>query len=235
MEAEPMPVPIPDYEAEPMPVPIPDYESEPMPEDDGWGLDPSPGAPASNNALPPGTGVPPGALYEGRIGNPEIDSLLNEMDNYLMDSGIPIEIINAEKLTYLPRRWIYAIPPRELWPNIVPTARLFLWLTYEMGAPLSARGYRPPDYNLEVKGSSRSLHQWFSAIDIRVASPNATTERRRKLAILGAELYLNNGSEFELGLGVYGSKTPSNIHIDTGMKKRFWRDSGVWLEKIANA
>jgi len=34
---------------------------------------------------------------------------------------------------------------------------------------------------------------------------------------------------------VYGKATPSNIHLDTGFRRRTWRDAQIWIDRIRDA
>jgi len=139
-----------------------------------------------------------------------------------------------------------AVPPSGLWPNIVPTLRVYEALRAAMGVPLTLRCYRPPDYNRAVKGASRSLHQWFGALDVY-----APVDERQRLAHLAAAVYLAGDGvwrrpalamreEIEavstdlqtLGLGIYGFPWPSNIHIDTGWRRRTWDDARSFIDEV---
>ena len=58
------------------------------------------------------------------------------------------------------------MPPREIWPNVVPTILLLDTLRREIGAPIRIlSGYRAPEYNRAVGGVGRSQHQDFRALD----------------------------------------------------------------------
>jgi len=198
----------------------------------GGGLSPAPGPPAGPDVQAPGAGQPPEPIIVGQATNPEVGALLAELDQYLRNAGISTDLIDAQELTRLPKWSRQGIPPRSLWPNIVPTARLYQELRARMRQPLSVRAYRPPEYNELVNGAERSQHQWFSAMDVRVPSSVATSDLRRELALQGARLYLELGEPFQIGLGVYGANTPSNIHIDAGYQRRTWRDAKAWIDRV---
>ena len=198
----------------------------------GAGLSPAPGPPAGPDVQAPGVGDPPDPIIVGQRDNPEVAALLEELDQYLRNAGISTDLLSADDLTRLPQWSRQGIPPRSLWPNIVPTARLYQELRARMRQPLSVRAYRPPEYNELVNGAERSQHQWFSAMDVRVPSSVATSDLRRELALQGARLYLELGEPFQIGLGVYGANTPSNIHIDAGYQRRTWRDAKAWIDRV---
>lgn len=140
-----------------------------------------------------------------------------------------------------------AVPPSGLWPNIVPTLRVYELLRASMGVPLALRGYRPPDYNRAVGGASQSVHMWYGALDVY-----APVDHRTTLAETAASIYLAAkdgvwrgaaramredieaiGSDIEtLGLGIYGFPYASNIHIDTGYRRRVWGETPDWIRKV---
>jgi len=182
----------------------------------------------------PGQGSPMESLLEGKAG-PAVDQLHAELDDYLRRAGIDTGQVSAVDLTWLPASMKYAIPPRELWPNIVPTARIVQELNRRMGYNLAIRGYRPPWYNTQQKGSKNSTHQWFSAVDLRVppeVEENRAAERRR-LAEETVRVFVELGDEYQIGMGVYGSTTPSNVHIDTMKNRRTWEEAQDWIDKAA--
>lgn len=60
-------------------------------------------------------------------------------------------------------------PPRELWPNVIPLARLLDAFRARVGFPVVFNSvYRSPAYNKAIGGASGSLHMQFKAADIVV-------------------------------------------------------------------
>ena len=173
-------------------------------------------------------------IATGQPTDPQIADLLEEMRQAFEANGVDTSIFSAEEVTRLPMWGEIAIPPRDLWPRMAFTLReVAIPLRKAMGTALTARGYRPPEYNRAQKGSPGSRHQYFEALDLRPQP--YTAANRRKLAILGADLHNRRGSDLRMGLGVYGAQTPSNIHIDTGFRRRTWRDAQAWKERASNA
>lgn len=61
----------------------------------------------------------------------------------------------------------YVIPPRKLWPNVVPTLRVIRSeVTPVVGPVRIVSGYRPPEFNQCVGGAKKSVHMTFSAFDV---------------------------------------------------------------------
>lgn len=159
-----------------------------------------------------------------------VPELLAELDAYLESQGIG-DWATARELTYLPKWQQWAIPPREYWPNMANTLRVVEPIRQAVG-PLTIRAYRPPGYNEAAGGAPDSMHLYFAAVDLR-PSPN-TAEKRRELALEGGRLFNAVGKAERMGLGVYGPKTPSNIHVDTDRARATtWRDAQLWAGKAA--
>ena len=190
----------------------------------------------SSDWISPGSGTPPQALISGPANDPEIAALLAEIDGLLAQAGINLRQICARELCELPKApgRPCSIPPRSLWRNIVPTAVLVQTMRTRLGFPLELRGYRPPDYNAAVGGSKRSQHQWFGAIDVYAWPSVRNASTRVAVAEAGARVFVENPAE-AIGFGVYGKATPSNIHLDTGFRRRTWRDAQIWIDRIRDA
>ena len=214
---------------------LPEGEEEPEPDVDGEddaGLEID---------LPPKTTpqwpqmAKPSPIAVGMPNDPEIASLLRQMEDEFTSLGVDLRYVTPEEVTVMPKApgRPVAIPPMEFWPRMAQTLReLFIPLRIAMGMPLQARGYRAPDYNEAVDGAPGSRHQWFEGIDIRPVGGTAADKRR--LAMLAAQMYLDRGDELQIGFGVYGKSAPT-VHFDTGYDKRTWRDAKYWLEKIGYA
>ena len=92
------------------------------------------------------------------------------------------------------------LPPREMWPSIVPTLRVIDQLALELGMPVAevVSVYRMPAYNARCEGArSGSWHTRNVAIDIKMAAPpsvvaaTARSLRARGLFSGGVGRYLN--------------------------------------------
>mgnify|MGYP005990377521 FL=1 len=178
--------------------------------------------------------TPPTPIAVGKSTEGQISGLLAEMDAFFESQGIDTSKASAREVTLMPSVNAHAIPPRAYWPRMAATIKnAVLPIRSTLGLPLALRGYRPPDYNEAVGGSAKSRHMWFEAVDIRPIP--YTGENRRRLALAGAALHNAKGTQLKMGLGVYGDKTPSNIHVDTGYKRRVWRDAQAWKNKAGVA
>jgi len=180
-------------------------------------------------------------LYLGRRGDPELEALLVELNDYLASEGINTEWLSAEEVTLLhKKKWagMHAIPPREYWPRLARTGReVFMPLRIAMDMPIRiANGYRFPEYNKAVtatkddpEGSTGSRHQDASGLDMEVKG----IENKKRFALLAARLYLDEGQKKRLGLGIYGTDTfPSRVHADTGGHRK-WANTAHWLKEAA--
>lgn len=195
----------------------------------------------------PRQGKPPAAWVAGQ--EDECSYEMGLLERYLDARGLTGHGWSIWELCRLPKgsgARPVAVPPSGLWPNIVPTLRVYEALRAAMGEPLMLRCYRPPDYNRAVKGASQSLHMWFAALDVY-----APVDDRQALAHLAASVYLAGddvwrkpatamreeiqaikGDLETLGLGIYGYPWPSNIHIDTGWRRRTWDDAKAYIDEV---
>ncbi len=101
----------------------------------------------------------------------------------------------------------FTMPPRELWPNIVPTLQVIKQFKLEgvLVNPVAASVYRDPVLNLCAGGSPGSKHMQLSAIDFDI---DATPESLETLC----NAWRTQGADLKLGLGFY---TSTRIHLDT--------------------
>jgi uncharacterized protein YcbK (DUF882 family) len=104
---------------------------------------------------------------------------------------------------------ILQAPPADLWPNIIPTARIAQEARNHFGEPIIVNsGYRDPAYNRAV-GSSSRRHVEFYALDLRLQR----TSTRKLYDWLGAHPDADT-----LGLGYY----PTFVHLDTMGTRARW-------------
>ncbi|MEO8001872.1 MAG: hypothetical protein ABI644_08350 [Arenimonas sp.] len=101
----------------------------------------------------------------------------------------------------------FTTPPKELWPNIVPTLLVVKKFKVEgvLVNPIAASVYRDPVLNTCAGGSPGSKHMQLNAIDFDIDATPAS------LASL-CNAWKTSGRQLKLGLGFY---TPTRIHLDT--------------------
>lgn len=176
------------------------------------------------------------ATISGQPDDPEMSSDLESLQLYMDYEGIDPSIVSAVDVTTMPKAPgdPVAIPPFDLWPNIITTIKLYLLLRQRVGLPMNVRGYRPPDYNEAVGGSDRSTHQWFSALDIRLDPEAATTENKRRLGDEAAQIFKLYGDVLNMGFGIYGSNAANVVHFDSmRASPATWEDADEWLSKCS--
>lgn len=104
-------------------------------------------------------------------------------------------------------------PPKELWPNCIPLAKVLQEFRNNVGASVTILGmYRAPEYNECVGGASKSQHMQFCAADIRAPSAGKPSDWRKAL------LKLRNDGVFLGGVGLYDSF----VHVDTRGENADW-------------
>ena len=113
------------------------------------------------------------------------------------------------------------LPPAELWPNILPTARILDRLREKLGSPIRTLSvYRSPAYNGCIPGAAGgSVHKKFKAVDFSCEDGMGSVHWARTLK------ELRDSGAFRGGIGVY----PTFVHVDTrGANANF----GPWMDKV---
>jgi uncharacterized protein YcbK (DUF882 family) len=101
-------------------------------------------------------------------------------------------------------------PPCDLWPNIIPTLRVAVWLRAHFGKPVIVNsGYRDRLYNRAVGSTDGSMHVQFRAMDIRI--PGVTSDE----IVRALETHPDAG---KMGIGKYAAF----VHIDTRGARSRW-------------
>jgi hypothetical protein len=112
----------------------------------------------------------------------------------------------------------FAVPPRHLWPAMVPTLRYIRdQLVPAVGPVHIVSGYRDPVANGCFKGAKESRHLRFAALDLM---PERALTRAQLIAAL-CPLHARTGQRFAVGLGIYNV---TRFHIDTAGYRRWGAD-----------
>jgi hypothetical protein len=110
-------------------------------------------------------------------------------------------------------------PPKELWPNIVNTARMLDEIRHRLSYQINIiSAYRAPSYNSCIGGEKASRHMRFNAIDFIGAQGNAETWWS-----VAKSVRLSN-PDFKGGIGYYKKK--NFVHIDTRGTNANWKGKG---------
>ncbi len=131
---------------------------------------------------------------------------------------------------------LFVLPPRRLWPNILPALRLLRDKVIPVvGRVEVASAYRDPTLNACSQGARGSRHLDFSALDlVPLDQPDAVTSFRRLCAA-----WRNAGPSSRWGLGGYlDLETPQHnrvgrFHVD-GTGWRTWGFSYSRASSICN-
>ena len=113
----------------------------------------------------------------------------------------------------------FEVPPASFWPDMVKTLRFIRDHVRPAVGPVEAvSGYRSPALNACARGSQRSAHLDFFAIDLVPQQPLT----RRQLFERICPVHAAHGRAANVGLGFY---TFTRFHIDTRSFRR-WGSAG---------
>jgi Peptidase M15 len=103
----------------------------------------------------------------------------------------------------------YSLPPRDLWPHVVPTLRFIRTRIVPALGPVAAvSGYREPALNTCAGGAAQSAHALYYALDLVPLRP---IDRSRMIAVV-CKVHARYGAAANVGLGFYQGL---RFHIDT--------------------
>lgn len=110
----------------------------------------------------------------------------------------------------------FAVPPRQMWPNIVPVLHLLHdKIEPQVGEVMVVSAYRTPQINKCLGGASRSFHMRFYALDL---VPTDRSVTRADIAEKLCALHRKEGKKLKLGLGIYKGR---RFHIDLSGYRRW--------------
>lgn len=112
----------------------------------------------------------------------------------------------------------FAVPPRSMWPAMVPTLRYIRDEVVPAVGPVQVvSGYRDPIANSCFRGAKASKHLRFAALDLM---PKNKLDRAALIAKL-CPLHARTGAAKRVGLGIYAA---TRFHIDTAGFRRWGAD-----------
>jgi hypothetical protein len=151
-----------------------------------------------------------------------------EYRQYLQEQGLD-DVAPMPALLRSARSWRecdageFALPPRALWPNILPTLRALRQLQAAglVDGRKVASGYREGTLNRCAGGSARSRHLSNNALDFDLSESPDNVKRL-------CDFWRGQGPALKLGLGFY---TDTRIHLDTS-GFRTWGSDHTWRTSL---
>ncbi len=173
------------------------------------------GAPAHAQASYPSAGE-----FFAFLGEEDNYREFRDLVSYLRENGVA-DVVPPEQLVRQGTDYKqageppFAMPPRDFWPNIIPTLKLIkeeiIPLVGELQVVSAYRSYR---YNARAGGTEASAHLMFSAVDV---VPKRKITRKQLHGIL-LKTWSAIGVETEWGLGLYSRL---RFHVDTKSYRRW--------------
>jgi Peptidase M15 len=119
---------------------------------------------------------------------------------------------------------LFVIPPKALWPNVVPSLRVLRADIIPVVGPVRiSSAYRPSAFNACIGGAKKSAHLSFSAFDLVTTTPVDRDILFGKLC----RVWRAKPAAAKMGLGAYYNAAKPTVnpigrfHIDT-LGKRTW-------------
>lgn len=113
----------------------------------------------------------------------------------------------------------WSLPPRSLWPHVVPTLRFIRDAVIPAVGPVRVEsGWREPKLNQCAHGAPKSAHALYYALDL---VPREAITRRELIATV-CRLHARRGKAYNVGLGFYEGV---RFHIDTKLYRRWGSDN----------
>lgn len=183
----------------------------------GW-----PGEPGTDVFAPPANSRAAFDSWLGRDAGRRTD--FAAFEGFLGREGVG-EVVPAWQLTRIDAFYVgdcdlepFRIPPRELWPNIVPALERVRDHVEPAVGPVEVRSsWRTPELNACARGAARSKHLDFAALDLVTRDRQRGEELYRRLCAMHAAA----GPGSRIGLGAYFDPAEprfggGRFHIDAG-------------------
>lgn len=169
---------------------------------------------------PPPPDVPGPADLQHWLSVPDHATELTAFDTWLFTQGVG-GIVPTTDLWRQGTDWRalaqppFAVPPRDLWPGIVPTLVVLRDEVIPLVGPVEVvSGFRTFRYNQLAGGAPGSRHRWFEALDVLPRAPWP----RRVLHHRLVGWWRTDGPGAQVGLGLYEH---TRFHVDT-WRHRTW-------------
>jgi hypothetical protein len=178
-------------------------------------------APLAAQELPVGQGE---AEFQAWVADPAHRGQILSFEAWQQAAGVD-HVLPAWQLVRTASMWRecnappFEVPPFRLWPGMVKTLRFIRDHVVPAVGPVEAvSGYRNAALNACARGSERSAHRDFFALDLVPLRPTT----RRQLFERVCPMHSRDGPAAGVGLGFY---TFTRFHIDTRSFRR-WGSAG---------
>jgi hypothetical protein len=192
---------------------------------------PLPISPVATKADPPTTNGYPADFTAWLAANPDQATQFDDLKAYLKREGVadvlPLwQLVQTETTEAAAKCEIagYAVPPRDIWPTIVPTLRLVQAEIIPLLGPVKVlSSFRTNEANKCSLGAPESPHKRYSALDLAMVDPIPQKEMFAKLC----KHWYGLSPRWGYGLGAYYVRNyeafneEGRFHVDT-LGRRTW-------------
>ena len=176
-------------------------------------------SPAPPYPAPPAVDATEAAFERWRAANPQGARQADAFEAYLRAQGVadvvPLAGLVAGDSQLAERMGgrcpvsAFAVPPRKLWPNIVPVLRAVRAHVIPAIGPVQVvSAWREPAFNACVGGASRSHHTRYAALDLVPVTPAPADQAMDRLCAM----WRSSPASARIGFGAY--RDPERPHLN---------------------
>ncbi|ESQ76103.1 D-Ala-D-Ala carboxypeptidase family metallohydrolase [Asticcacaulis sp. AC402] len=172
------------------------------------------------------------AAYQAWVTDNRMAAQVQAFEAHLASNGVA-GVLPTYQILRTSSRWqackatAFELPPRELWPNVLPVLRYIRTeVEPRIGRVQAVSGYRNPELNGCSGGAKQSAHRNYFALDL---VPEAGLSRGELIKEM-CQVHRDKGQKGRIGLGFYSGV---RFHLDS-KRYRTWGADGTGATSPCN-